>query len=87
MYTSIFKLEITQYYVCLKLTPTPPMAEKIASQILAILLVKTLGSLMETATGRHPARPGGLPRDCCRILERALCLLGLGQTVVYKKTW
>ena len=51
------------------------MAEKIASQILAIVLVKTLGSLMEAATGRHPARPGGLPRDCCRILERALCLL------------
>ena len=47
------------------------MAEKIASQILAIVLVKTLGSLMESATGRHPARPGGLPRDCCRILEPA----------------
>ena len=62
------------------------MAEKIASQILAILMVKTLGSLMDIATGRHPARPGGLPRDCCRILERASLpfLKGIYQCFVWQ---
>jgi len=33
MYTSIFKLGINQYYNRMKLTPTPPMADKIALEI------------------------------------------------------
>ena len=60
MYTSIFKLGITQYYNRMKLTPTPPMADKIALEIWRFFWWKHWEVLLGTLAGQTRPVPG-----CC----------------------